>query len=278
MRGIKNKIFLKEIEKLKQGDHLCIIYKDFDDQMMTIIPYLTFGLERNEKCFYIVDENSVTQIVDKFKEYKIDIEKYLSENKMNFLTKEEAYLKNGYFDPDEMITLLRETQDAAIREGFKGIRVTGEMTWVFTKLPGVDSLIEYEAKLNAFFPSSKSLAICQYNEVRFDKNILLDVIHTHPKVVIDSHVIDNCYFIPVDEFLLKQEGKPRETVYNRVKQDLIGRAMLEEENRKKTEELNRMLKDLENFQEMAINREFRMAELKDEINKLSIDLGRKPKY
>jgi PAS domain S-box-containing protein len=81
------------------------------------------------------------------------------------------------------------------------LRVTGEMSWALQGLPGSERLIEYEAKLNGFFPGSKSLAICQYDRQRFAPELLLDVLTTHPIAAIGTQVYDNFYYIPPAEFL-----------------------------------------------------------------------------
>jgi hypothetical protein len=174
----------KEFERLPLGEHFCCIYKNKEEQLEVVIPYIVIGLESNEKCIYIVDENTKEEISAAFAKLGIDIAKYIRSGQFEFFTKEDAYLKEGYFDPDKMIQLLKEAEKKAIGAGYSGLRVTGEMTWVFTKLPGVDRLMEYEAKLNYFFPESRSTAICQYNETKFKPEVLLDVIYAHPKVII----------------------------------------------------------------------------------------------
>ena len=38
--------------------HLCVIYDTQEEQFAAALPYLRTGLERGEKCLYIVDENT----------------------------------------------------------------------------------------------------------------------------------------------------------------------------------------------------------------------------
>jgi hypothetical protein len=62
------------------------------------------------------------------------------------------------------------------------------MSWALGRLPGTDRLVEYESRLEEFVPGSKTLAVCQYDRRRFDAELLLDVIHTHPVVVVGTEV------------------------------------------------------------------------------------------
>ncbi len=46
------------VEGLGLHEHLCLIYDTLEEQFAAALPYLRIGLERGEKCLYIVDENS----------------------------------------------------------------------------------------------------------------------------------------------------------------------------------------------------------------------------
>jgi hypothetical protein len=119
------------------------------------------------------------------------------------MTAKEAYLRDGQFDPDKMIQLLSDETDKALAEGYTAMRATGEMNWSLAGEPGSERLVEYEARLNHFFPNSKCYAICQYDQRQFDSEMLLDILHTHPKVLFGKEGLDNTqmYFVPPDVFL-----------------------------------------------------------------------------
>ncbi len=246
---------MDEFLKLPLGRHLCCIYGTKHDQFSVVIPYFLVGLKRQERCIYIIDERTIEEVVQAFQRAGVDLEPYIQSKKFIFLTKEDAYLKNGFFEPGRMIALLKLAQKEALRAGFKGLRVTGEMTWILTKLPGVEKFVEYESKLNYFFPKSKSIAICQYNEKKFSASALLDVIYTHPIVVIHKTVCDNHYYVPPNFFLAKLKGHIRKEVYKGVYSDLIERAVLE----KRHKEAERRVKDLSMFPAQNPNPIVRMS-------------------
>ncbi|MBE3138676.1 MAG: MEDS domain-containing protein, partial [Actinobacteria bacterium] len=180
--------------KIELGDHLCSIYNDFEVQISYIVPYMDIGLKKNHKCIYITDENSIESIINAFRIKGTNLSAYLEKGQFVFFTSNDTYLKDGYFDPDRMISLLKATEKTALKEGFGGIRVTGEMTWILSKLPGTERFMEYENKSNEFLPGSKATAICQYNESKFDKKILIEVIKAHPKVGINGLFYNNKFY------------------------------------------------------------------------------------
>ena len=57
--------------------------------------------------------------------------------------------------------------------------------------------------LNEYFPGSKCLAICQYNNKRFEYSVLLEVLRSHPVAIIGKEIYQNIYYTPLKE-LIKQ--------------------------------------------------------------------------
>ena len=189
------------LKKIDVHDHLCLIYDSPADQLAAVVPFIRFGLERNQQCIYIVDDNTATVVLDAMRDDGIDINAKLGSRALIIAYKQETYLKEGFFDPDQMIDYLAKVADAAKASGFSALRVAGEMTWALGSDPGVEKLMEYEAKLNQFFPDNDALAICQYNRTRFSPDVIINVIRTHPLVIYGGFVCKNFYYVPPEEFL-----------------------------------------------------------------------------
>ncbi|MBC8264566.1 MAG: MEDS domain-containing protein [Anaerolineales bacterium] len=190
-----------DYSNLKPGDHLCCLYETEEEHRAVLTPFLREGLERGEKVVYIVDIRTAQAILDYLREDGLDVEPCLASGQLSILTRDDAYMREGVFDPDGMIALLRAETEQALAEDYPALRVTGEMTWALRGLPGSKRLIEYEVKLNDFLPGSQCLAICQYDRRRFDSEVLLDVLRTHPIAIVGKEVYDNFYYIPPDELL-----------------------------------------------------------------------------
>jgi hypothetical protein len=88
-----------------------------------------------------------------------------------------------------------------VDEGYPALRVASDMTWACQERPMPETVVEYEARLNDFFPVSKCLAICQYDLRRAVPEKLLSLLYAHPVVVIGTKIYENFYHIPVDELL-----------------------------------------------------------------------------
>jgi len=197
--------FLLTLAELRPGDHLCCLYETEEEHRAVLLPFLRQGLERGEKVIYIVDAHTGETVLDYLRADGVTVDSHLKSGQLRILSRDDTYLRQGVFDPEGMIALVRTETARALAEGYPALRVTGEMTWALRGLPGSERLIEYEAKLNDFFPGSKCLAICQYDRRRFDPAVLLDVLHTHPIAVIGTEVYENYCYEPPSTFL---ENRP----------------------------------------------------------------------
>jgi signal transduction histidine kinase len=184
------------IKDIEVGDHLCCLYKTEEEHRALILSYIRQGLQNHEKVIYIIDTHTANTVFAYLIDDGVDVNSYLEQGQLQFLTSDESYLQDGVFNPDKMINLLQDEIQKALAKGYTALRITGEMTWALRQLPGSERLIEYETKLNFFFPNSKALALCQYDMNQFSPELLLEVVRTHPIVVIGTEIYHNFYYIP----------------------------------------------------------------------------------
>jgi PAS domain S-box-containing protein len=181
---------------IEPGDHLCVLYETEQQQQELLTSFIRSGLEQGQKVLYIVDSHTADVILAYLEKVGMKTAGYMDSGQLSILTLEGSYLREGSFDPDAMIGLLQREERRALEEGYSALRVTGEMTWVLRGLPGSERFIEYEAKLNDYFPGSRALALCQYDRWAFDARLLLDVVVAHPIVVLGTEIYDNFYYVP----------------------------------------------------------------------------------
>ncbi len=189
-------VSINALEKCKMHDHLCHIYETGDDQVNVALDFLHIGLERGEKCALISDEKTTGNIVSAIKTEAFELEAAMKHEQLTIVNMPDSSLKDGGFDPDDMIKMLEMETNSALSKGYAGLRVFEDMTWLLEKSFSAKELIEYEAKINRFFSKNKALAICQYNRSRIDDQIILDLISSHPLILFSGQICRNFYYIP----------------------------------------------------------------------------------
>ncbi len=191
------------IAAARTGDHYCGIYCTDEERHALNIDFVREGILRNEKMLCLVDLQTAAKLKDVLAKAEIAVETLLDTGQLVILTGKDFYLRNGQFEPESMLELLDAEIEKAQLEGYSALRATAEMTWALAGEPGAERLIEYESRLNDFFVGRKCLALCQYDRRRFDAEILLDVLFTHPKVIYRRDAFDNArlYYVPPQTFL-----------------------------------------------------------------------------
>lgn len=196
------------IDALKPHDHLCLIYESREEWLATVVPFISSGLKRGEKCIYVVDANTAQQIKAAFKDAGMSVDDYESKGQLQIIHERDSYTRGGFFDPDLMIALLIEETKIAIREGYPALRVTGEMSWALRDYSGVERVLEYEAKLNKdLFPAYPCVAICQYDRWKFDPETIKGVVLTHPLLIRGGQIYRNFYYLEPEEYLNHKKGE-----------------------------------------------------------------------
>ena len=86
-------------------------------------------------------------------------------------------------------------------EDFPLLRAAGEMSWVLPMPVGADDFFVYESAVNDIVEDAPAIFMCLYDLQRFSAQMLVDVLQTHPQVLLDDRVIDNPHYLTPTEYL-----------------------------------------------------------------------------
>jgi hypothetical protein len=75
------------------------------------------------------------------------------------------------------------------------------MDWVVESGSHVDDVIEFESRVNEVWRRHEDAVICTYHLGKFGGDAVVDIMRTHPMVVIGGVLQQNPFFVPPDEFL-----------------------------------------------------------------------------
>ena len=189
----------------KQGDHVCTLYSTREEQMAAAVEYIRGGLSRGERCLYVCGEHTPDEFRAGLREAGIDVEAEEARGALILITKHEGHLKGGTFSTDKMIHMLHGAVKDALDAGFAGLCAAGDMSWLLDEAPGSDQIAEYEAKLNAFYPSQRALGLCLYNRAKLPAETLDHSMATHPHVRIAGNILlDNPFYEPIEDAAIRQ--------------------------------------------------------------------------
>jgi len=179
-----------------QGQHVCSLYANPDEQQDVAVAYVADGLRRNERCLYVAaDPAALDQFRARMSKAGVGLAAAESTGALLLKTHGDAHLYGGRFDTERMLGMLNSAVEDALDAGFDGLRTCGDMSWLLDYPDASEQVVEYEALLNQFFLQTRALGMCQYDVRRLPPGLLHHAaIDTHCSVVIDGRHKPNPFY------------------------------------------------------------------------------------
>lgn len=187
--------------KLDKQYHICAFFHSKEEEYPVLLPFIKDGLDRGEKAFHVVDPKLRSEHLKYLKSAGIDICQCEQSGCLELKNWNEAYLRDGHFDQNKMLSLLQSVLDDARAQGFPRTRLVAHMEWALEDRPGVNDIVEYETRLNYFLHRYRDPVICVYDLAQFGAAAVIDIMRTHPMIIIGGLLQENPFFVPPDDFL-----------------------------------------------------------------------------
>jgi len=193
-RGFRGPV--EPLEDEEHGDdHFAVIYETEEERFGAVVPFLRQGLERGEKCLYVLDQEPDV-VVDRLRDAGIEVDEARESGALEFAGVEETYLRGEEFDPDAMVAYYADAIDETLKE-WAGLRVTTGTDWIDEV--SFEAFMEYEGRVNALFEEVDAMALCHYDRTELSAEVIRDTIRTHPHLIYDGTVCHNFYYTPPEE-------------------------------------------------------------------------------
>lgn len=144
---------------LDRSRHVCAFFNSKDEEYRVLLPFIKEGFEQGDKAFHIVDPHHRPDHLLRLGQEGIDVATAQQNGQLEVMRWEDAYLRDGHFDQNRMLVLIEEVLNAGEAQGFPLTRLVANMEWALEDRPGVDDIVEYEARLNYVLPKYDD-AVC----------------------------------------------------------------------------------------------------------------------
>lgn len=186
--------------RLEKHFHICAFFHSKEEEYPVLLPFIKEGLERGEKAFHVVDPMLRNEHLRYLQSAGIETGAVEQSGQLELRNWHDAYLLDGHFDQNRMLAMLQSVLDEARQEGFPLTRLVAHMEWALEDRPGVNDIVEYETRLNYFLHEYPDPVVCVYDLAQFGAAVI-DIMRTHPMVIIGGVLQENPFFVPPDDFL-----------------------------------------------------------------------------
>jgi hypothetical protein len=196
--------------KVGLGDHVCGLYAGTRQRDELVIPFLEAGLRRGDKCICVVDGVEPTEIVNALGP-DVDGAQRAAGKQLDVMRASDVYLRSGSFSASEIISSWKAAISEVMYDGrFDVVRAVE--TWSCQEVvPPLGELFALEAEMNRYLPLFPQVIVCLYDLQHFGGGVVVDLLKTHPLILLGGMVLENPYCLIPDE-LLGMEGGEGDTL------------------------------------------------------------------
>ena len=184
--------------------HVCAFFNTPDEKYQVLLPFMKEGIEFGQKNVHTVNPRLRTDHRAQLASAGIEVDAVLQNGHLELLDWSTTHLPKSYFDQRETLSLYRRIMNDATQNGFPLTRFVTDMGWALEADLDANALLEYESNANYEWIQQRepiNPVICTYDLSRFTADIVVDVMRTHPMVIIGGMLRENPFFISPEEFL-----------------------------------------------------------------------------
>jgi hypothetical protein len=184
--------------------HVCAFFNDLDEEHRVLRSFFKDGFDHGEKATHIVEVDKRADYLQRLAAAGINVREMMDAGQLEVLPWTDMYVRDHRFDQDAMLASVEELIQSGATAGYPRTRLVGHhMDWLFLDQPAVTNLLQYEARLNDVLSKYNAPVICNYDLSKISASVAMDIMRTHPLVIVGGLLRENPFFVPPDEFLLE---------------------------------------------------------------------------
>ena len=187
--------------ELKEVRHVCALFNSDEEEYRVLLPFIKDGFERGDKAVHVVNPDQHGDHIQRLSAAGVDTASAQQSRQFELRTNTDTYLLDGRFDQDRMLAVFEQLACDNAKSEFPLSRIVCRMDWAAEGRKHVDNLIEFESRVNDVWRRHDDAVICTYHLGQFSGDAIIDIIRTHPLVIIGGVLQQNPFFVPPEQFL-----------------------------------------------------------------------------
>ena len=187
--------------ELRQRRHVCAFFNSDEEAYHVLLPFIADGFSCGHKAVHLLNPGERANHVARLSQAGIDTQAAEKSGQLELGTNTDAYLSQGRFDQDRMIEVFTALASGNVRGAYPLSRIVCHMDWAAEGRSHIDDLIEFEARVNDVWCQHDDVVICVYDLAKFGGDTVVDIMRSHPLVIIGGILHENPFFVPPAQFL-----------------------------------------------------------------------------
>jgi len=181
--------------------HVCAFFSSDDEEYRVLLPFMKEGFDCGHKAVHVVNSGQRDAHLHRLGVAGIDLTTAQRRGQLDLHNNTDVYLRDGQFDQDRMLEVFTSLASGNATHGFPLSRIVCRMDWATDSRLLVDNVIEFESRVNEVWRRHDDVVICTYHLGQFSGDAVIDIMRTHPLVIIGGMLQQNPFFVPPEQFL-----------------------------------------------------------------------------
>lgn len=193
-------------ERIPPGSHICQLYSKVTEIPGVTARLMRVGLAAQEKCMFAAAPAQIKEMRDELVKLQIDVDSLIESGQLILIEDRESFLANGKrFDPYFLLSSHQTFIAQALRESWKAVRISIDMTWLSKDIATPEMLLKYEAASDAVFTFQNApiIALMHYDYSKLLPSLVVEMLKLHPIAVVGKYIRRNPYYLNSEQYMLK---------------------------------------------------------------------------
>jgi len=192
-------------ERIPPGSHILQLYNRVTEISGVTARLVEVGLASQEKCLFAGSPPSVQEMEQALTKAGVEVAAAQEAGQLVFISERESLLVNKRFDPYHLLSTHQTFIAQALREGWKAVRISMDMTWLTQDVATPEQILKYEAASDAVFTFQNApiIALMHYDYSKLPGALVVELLKLHPIAVVGKFIKRNPYYLNSEQYLLK---------------------------------------------------------------------------
>lgn len=163
--------------------HQCLIYHGAPSRKLPLVATVLHSkLLEGYRCLYLNSPPMVAGMRSTLAAMGVNLAEVVNDR---LILSSDTVAAGEHFNSETMLGKLEDLLDESIKDGYKGLWASGDMTWEFGPAKDFSKLVEYELGLEKLFQRRTEMCgICQYHQDTLPRDAMRQGLVMHSTIVI----------------------------------------------------------------------------------------------
>ncbi|MDQ6659346.1 MAG: MEDS domain-containing protein [Chloroflexota bacterium] len=193
-------------ERIPPGSHICQLYSKVTEIPAVTARLIRVGLSASEKCLFAAAPAQIYEFREELQKLQVNVDELIEAGQLILLDEKESFLANGKrFDPYFLLSTHQTFIAQALREGWKAVRISIDISWLAQDIATPEQMLKYEAASDAVFTFQNApiIALMHYDYSKLLPSLVVEMLKLHPIAVVGKFIRRNPYYLNSEQYMLK---------------------------------------------------------------------------